>query len=481
MKIFAIFLIFLFSFPIYAQNYQFIENKILSFQFQTADSFIKKLPNTVYKIYFYHHNLFYQQFFYENYQIESFFLKSDSLIQKIQIIKGNEEWKIIFLGEMYLERCIIAFLQKSYWNAYKNFKESYKYSQKSKNYNLFFPKRLQALLEIFLGSVPSKYQWITDLLGYSGNLEKGIQLFHQIISKTEILKNENQVLLFYLSKHLFNDHSLAFEAINKLHKSYPENSFFIYLLGINYLDRKELQNAKQKLSFFIKHPIKDFDYPFYHLAHCYLYELNLDSAQYFFEKFIEKKRGNIFKADANYKIGIILSIKNQKIEAQKYFYRATQFDEQISDKDLYAIKQSQNLIFKSLSKEELNLFQARWLFDGGNYSRSLNILNQNFYSSHPEITIEIHYRKARVYHELKNYDKALEYYQKVFEIQCFKNLWMKPYSAYFMATIYEEKKDFSKSKFYLNQAISYKNYDFQASLEQKVKTKLTKLPMKKIN
>ncbi len=471
-----IILLFLFFQLVYAQNYLDIENKILSFQFLKADSLIKKLQNTPQKIYLHHHNLFYQQFFYENFQAEQFFLKSDSLIHKLSYSKGSEEWKVSFLGEMYLERCIISFLQKSYWNAYKNFKESYKLVQKTKNFSqIIFPKRLQSLIEIFLGSIPTKYKWITDFMGYSGNLEKGIHNFHQIINKTEILKIENQVLNFYLSKHLFNDHQSAYHSIEKLNKNYPENSFFAYLLGINYLDRKELQKAKQKLIFCIKHPIKDFDYPAYHLAHCYMYELQLDSAQYFLEKFIEKKRGNIFKADANYKIGILYSFKNQKNEAQKYFYRATQFDEQISDKDLYAIKQSQNYIFKSISKEEAQLFQARWLFDGGNYSQSLTILNQISYSNIPDISIEILYRKARVYHEMKNLDKALEFYQKVFEIQSFKNLWMKPYSAYFIALIYDEKKDYTKVKFFLNKSLSYKNYDFQASLEQKVKTKLSKI------
>ncbi len=471
-------LIFLFLFfqLVCAQNYLDIEKKILNFQFLSADSLIKKLQNSPQKIYFHHHNLFYQQFFYENYQSEMFFSKSDSLIHRLYNLKASEEWKVSFLGEMYLERCIIAFLQKSYWNAYKNFKESYKLAQKTKNYSqMIFPKRLQSLMEIFLGSIPTKYKWITDFMGYSGNLEKGIQNFHQIIFKTEILKNENQVLDFYLSKHLFNDHQSAFHAIEKLNKNYPENPFFAYLLGINYLDRKELQKAKQKLIFCIKNPIKDFDYPAYHLAHCYMYELQLDSAQYFLEKFIEKKRGNIFKADANYKIGIIYCLKNQKSDAQKYFYRAIQFEEQISDKDLYAIKQSKELIFKTLTNEELQLFQARWLFDGGNYSQSLRILNQISHSPNLDISLEIFYRKARVYHEMKNLDKALEFYQKVFEIHTARNLWMKPYSAYFIALIYDEKKDINKVKFYLNKSLSYKNYDFQTSLEQKVKTKLSKM------
>lgn len=461
---------------LYSNNYHEIETKILNFQFQAADSLIKRMPNSPHKFYFLHHNAFYQQFFYENYHVERFFTQSDSFILKMKSVKGDEEWKIIFLGEIYLERTIIHYLQKSYWSAYKNFKESYKICQKTKHFkNIFFSKRLEALLEIFLGSIPSKYQWITNWLGYYGKLEKGIQIFYQILSKTEILKEENQVLLFYFSKHLLNNSEEAFQTILKLHKQSPNNLFFVYLMGINYLDRKELQKAKQNFNHLVRNPIKNFDYPYYHLAHCYLYELKLDSAQYFLEKFIEKKRGNIFKADANYKMGVILSLKNQKTDAQKYFYRAIQFDEEISDKDLHAIQISKNLIFKSLTKEELMLYQARWLFDGGHYNESLNILNKLSNYVKNDVLIEIIYRKARVYHELKNYPKAIDFYKKVFDISTSKNLWMKPYSAYYLALIYEIQKDFKNSHYYLNEALSYNHYDFQASLEQKVKTKLSHL------
>lgn len=465
---------------LYAQNYENIENKILSLEFNSADSAIKKLSPSLHQLYFLHHKIFYQQFFYENYQKELFFLKSDSLITQIKNMNGSEDWRNAFLGEIYLERAMIYYLQKSYWNAYRNFRESFKISQKTKNYkHLIYPKRLHALMDIFLGSIPSKYLWITEFLGYSGDINKGMVELQKIISKTEILRNENQVILFYLAKHLLNNHELAFEAIQPLHSKYPNNRFYAYLLGINYLDKKELIKAKHKFAFGVKNPITGFDYPLYHLAHCYLYELQLDSAQFFLEKFIEKKRGNIFKADANFKLGVILSIKNQKMEAQKYFYRATQFNEQISDKDMHAIKQSQNWIYKPLSSEEMILFQARWLFDGGNYDKALKILNMIHHSFNPDITIELHYRKARIYHETKDYENALKFYQKVLVSSTTKNLWMKPYSAYFSALIYNDKKDIPKVKFYLNKALSYKNYDFQASLEQKVKTMLLKIDYNK--
>ncbi len=459
----------------YAQNYSEIEHSILNFHFHKTDSLIKNLPQSNHTYYYDHHKLFYQQFFYEN-NIEYFLVQSDKILDQLQNSKYSEHWKNAFLGEIYLERTLILFLQKSYWSAYKNFREAFKYNQKNKNiHNLIFPKRLNAIMEILLGSIPSKYKWLTDLLGYTGDLQKGIQLFHKILDKTEIQKDENQVLLFYLSKHLFNDAQTAYLAIAKLHQKYPQSPFFNYLFGILFLDKKELSIAKQKLLYCYQKSITNFDYPIYHLAHCYLYELQLDSAKFFFEKFIEQKKGNIFKADANYKLGVILSIQDKPQEAQKYFYRATQFSESISDKDLHAINISKNHIFKPLTKQELYLYQARWLFDGGFYIKALTILNAMPYNNPPEIQIELHYRKARIYHEQKKYQQALESYKQVFEVNTTQNLWMKPYSAYFIATLHEEKLDFQQAKYFFNKALSYKNYDFQTSLEQKIHTRLAKL------
>jgi len=289
-------LVFFFN-VIYAQNYKEIETKILNFQFYKADSLIKLLPSSSpHKYYYNHHNLFYQQFFYENRNSQSFFHRSDTIINQLNQLKNFEIWKIAFLGEIYLERAIIFFLQKSYWSCYKNFRESYKMSLKSVSYpNNLFSKRLKYLLEILLGSVPTKYKWITDMLGYSGNLEKGMNAFLSISDKTEIQKDENQIILFYLYKHLFNDHDKAFSTIHKLYQQQSNNVFFSYLLGINYLDKKELSKAKEKLLYCYKHSIPDFEYPIYHLAHVYLYNLQLDSSFFYFEKFIEKKKVTFLK------------------------------------------------------------------------------------------------------------------------------------------------------------------------------------------
>lgn len=475
------FLFFVIYSGLFSQKYSEVEAYILNFQFQKVDSILSTFANSPHKHYYTHHKLFYQQFFYENYPSNLFFEKSDSILNLLKDDNSNKLWKKVFLGEIYLERTIFFYLQKSYWSAYVNFREAYKISQDIElQKHIFFSKRIKALMEIFLGSVPSKYKWITNLLGYTGDLSKGIQIFESILPKSEIQKDENQILMFYLSKHLLNDSSKAFQSIYSIYTKNPKNVFFNYLMGIHYLDKKDLVNAKKHLLFCYKHPIMNFEYPIYHLAHVYLYNLELDSASYFFVKFIEKKRGNIFKADAHYKLGLIFSIKNQKTEAQKYFYRAIQFEEQISDKDLHAINISKILIYKPLSKEELLLYQARWLFDGGKYQKALEYLNQIQSNSNQEIKIEISYRRGRIYQEIRNYHQALQSYQEVFNISTVQNKWMKPYSAYYIALIYEQKKEYENAKFYLKKALSYNDYDFQASLEQKAKTLLAKLEKKGI-
>ncbi len=143
---------------------------------------------------------------------------------------------------------------------------------------------------------------------------------------------------------------------------------------------------------------------------------------------------------------------------------------------IYAEKDKQALNEAGAPIPDPELLKSRLLFDGGYYSKALDMLSTKSAGSYQSVKdkVEYYYRMGRIYDALDKDDNALQYYQNA--VNYGKNLkYYYATSALNMGRIYTKKKNEAKAKAYFNQAINMKNHEYENSIETQAREGLRKL------
>jgi tetratricopeptide (TPR) repeat protein len=124
----------------------------------------------------------------------------------------------------------------------------------------------------------------------------------------------------------------------------------------------------------------------------------------------------------------------------------------------------------------LVLLKTRLLTDGGYYSmaeKELQLLNNRNINDIERI--EYHYRLAKISQETNKYQKAIDNYLLVIKLGAITNLYIIPNSHLQLGIIYNKLGNKELSLLHYNQALSYKNYQYKYSIEQKAKAGISVL------
>ncbi|HEY3429594.1 MAG TPA: hypothetical protein VGK39_02885, partial [Cyclobacteriaceae bacterium] len=93
-----------------------------------------------------------------------------------------------------------------------------------KKYPDFLPvKKTSGLLEIMLGSVPEKYQWVMNLLSMEGSVDQGLSELEQVIEKSETLRLETTLLYHLFTGFILQQTTAAMAGFESTIQAYPGN------------------------------------------------------------------------------------------------------------------------------------------------------------------------------------------------------------------------------------------------------------------
>lgn len=190
-----------------------------------------------------------------------------------------------------------------------------------------------------------------------------------------------------------------------------------------------------------------------------------------FKKFLALNKGVNYIKDVNLHLSWIALLNGDTGAYNGYIAKVKSHGYTYGEKDKQAMNEAAG------SAPVVLLLKARLLFDGGYYSRALEILagidGEDFKTAKDKA--ELYYRLGRIYEALNRDDQALNNYQSA--INCGKNL--KAYyaatSALNMGKIYQGRHDNAKAKVCFNQAISMKDHEYESSIEAQAKTGIKQL------
>lgn len=461
----------------YTENSQTAQNAILSLSFNSYDSIKSNATSNEKGIYYWLDG--YRCF------VESFTSvqnqNSDSVIDLIQVLSAqisdlpsNQPFFYVGQIDLHLFLSFLFFRQDKFLKAFREYIIANDYIKKGKN---IYPD-----FEHF-----NKYQIIHYTIKELINEQLGIQVNNTQNQKTKIIDNfkslldiENEVYARELT--LINFLLLNYHFGNDL-SSFIDGS----QVGVNYA---KLGPIESLISAEINKKLQKFDVQLSSLCQAselhFFEKLNLlrleyangllnqqnDSAIYYFKQFELYQQNQQGVQYARFKSSMFYFLQSNTKWVDSLHLLISTSSHVYTNEDKQAIYEIKNA--KYWTKE---LVKSRLLFDGGEYTKALQVLllaknNVHYYSK--EQKLEYSYRLARIYHKLGNFDRASTFYQMAISSNLDEEFYYPAYAAYYLGNIYYDRNDKEDANYYFSKCKELNSPIYKQSVHRKASLKLNK-------
>lgn len=427
--------------------------------------------------------LFYKNFILEEEKLYNESLKTwDTFIQKAEKLKTNDAWYRFVISDMYIHRGLVKLKMANNFSAGNDLKKANSLlKENEKLYPSFLPDNKNiGLIQAAVSSVPKSYQWLTNILGFEGNLDEGLKKIESYLNSSQTspehinLKIETAFVLALVQHHLQKNSDAAWQTINNYTLNYKTSLLQNYMRATiaNYAGKNDevIAIITQKPSYFNTFPFYFMDYL---LGTAKLKRLDAD-ADIHFKIYTVKFNGKHYKKSAYRYLAWSSIIKNDNATANIYYALCTKNGNIELEEDKQAQKEANEVL-----KWPAFILKPRLLFDGKYYSQSLTLLNSIKENElvHLKYKLELWYRKARIYHEKQDLLPAFNYYEKVIKEGQNETYYYAAYAALQLGFIYESQKKNKLAIAYFKKAKNdfSKNEEYRNTIEHKAKAGIKRL------
>ncbi|RMG16695.1 MAG: DUF3808 domain-containing protein, partial [Bacteroidetes bacterium] len=403
-------------------------------------------------------------------------------IDAIEDLPDENKLKNVMLAELYYKRAALEFLDGNYFTALRFLQSSRSSIRRNEKK---FPGnenhlKVLGIFNVALGAVPRKYQWLTNILGFSGDMDLGMDQLRRAAKTGHILPLEADLFAYYVEKNMLDQPHKAIDRLTQLKKRYPTNLIVDLCLAAGYMSIKENEAALQLLRARNQYRLDQavFFSPLwdYQLGKAFYFKEDYFRAQIYFEQFLKQKGSKLFRTDATFRLGMSLTLNGSYQEGLRFFRLLASDKSSGFDDDAYAENMARRFARHEPSAHVKALFRARNLFDGGYYQQALAILD-GLASQALNVAdrTELAYRYARIYHSQGALQRARQQYLLCIAQPQSEQLWLQVYAHYFLGEIAREAGDFSTARSYYKSALEFDDYFYQDGLENRCKIALSAL------
>ena len=406
-------------------------------------------------------------------------------LEAINDLPADNSRRDILLSDVYAKKGMVEFLDKNYLKGAWDFKLSRSNLRKYQRANPGDPNslKMEGLFNCLFGIIPKKYHWITQTLGFKGNVNRGIQQLEEAAKEGEILPTEAWLLHYFATKNLLNRPFVALERLEKLRGQFPSSILLDYCQVTGYMGVKQNEKALKilrKRGEFLSHPAV-FYIPLwdYHLARAHYYRAEYREAQRMFSTFATQHKGDLYQTDAKFRMGMSFLLLGDYSSGLQHFEELSASEASDLEEDEYAHFVAKSFLQTKPSSNTLTLFKSRNAYDGGYYEKALSYLNplseQAIRLSSEELTF-LYYLYGRIYHTQGKLSLAYDNYLKcIAQPDQHPVRWHQSYSCYYIGEIAKSQQNTELAQSYYKKALSYDDYFYQSSLENQCKVALGNL------
>ena len=356
-----------------------------------------------------------------------------------------------------------------------NLRESYHIADALKKKSpAYLPiRKTSGLLDIMIGSVPEKYNWVLGLLGMQGSVPVGLHDLRSVGNSTLSIAPEADILYAVAQGFIFQKPDSGLAKISDVLKERPNNRLVLFIAS-----SLSIKNSRSEDALSLLTTLTDTQkgtplyYAYYLKGEVYLHKADYRNAISSYRWFIDHYSGQNYIKDAYYKMGLCYWLNGNVNDATTSFKEAKTKGKEATEADKAAAR--------SLSEKELPhvmLSKARFFTDGGYYREAEQVLSSITDKDLPSKRdqVEYYYRKGRIAHKTNQLDAAKLFYSQTIDMAGDENWYFAPNACLQLGYIYEAEGKKAEAKRFLNRALSYKQHEYKNSIDSKAKSALSRL------
>lgn len=334
-------------------------------------------------------------------------------------------------------------------------------------------RKTTGLLEIIVGSVPDKYNWILSLLSMSGSLSQGLADLQKLGSSSSPLAREGKLLHALVQGFVLSRPDDALASLESVRSDRIGNRLGLFFSASLALKNSRNEVALQMLKELSEHtqgiPLYYSDYL---RGEAHLHKGDYLNAIAAYRYFISHQNGQNYIKDAWYKIGLCYWLNGNQNDALAIFEEARNKGKESTEADKSAAR--------TLSEKQppnVKLARIRYLTDGGYYAEAEKILSTVTSMDLPDKKdqVEYHYRKARLAHK-QNRSDVVDLYLQTIEMTGQEDNWyFAPNACLQLGYIYQSQNKTEQAEEYFQRALAYRRHEYKNSIDSKARSALGQL------
>lgn len=326
------------------------------------------------------------------------------------------------------------------------------------------------LFDYALSFVPSFFKWALTISGLSYDKDRALKYLTIAYNKSSKSKSESAFHLSKIYLEYLADYKKASSYLDFLIEKYPNNSLFLYQNAVLHINSKQFDKAKKSLEKVIKIDNKYFKqttaFSYFLLGEIAFRKNDFETALRNYEEFIRLTKIIDYTGLANYRMAVCYAVQNKSEFAAKSLQLAKLGNPDISD-DSFAKSRAEAYYNRILDDKFLQVQQIENLAYTKKYNEVISMSSKiDSLSQDDSSRVIISLIEANL--NLKNWDKFLEYSEKIENLKPKYEKWVDPFHYYFLAEYYFIKKDFENVKKFLAKARDYDDYIFKNELVAKL-------------
>jgi len=390
-------------------------------------------------------------------------------------VKANSPDDMFLLAEIRLQWAFVYLKFGHEFDAALSLKQSYSLVQEiKKRYPSFKAiQKTSGILEVIVGSVPEKYDWLLSLMGIKGSIDQGLTELNALRKSESDLSLEADLLYVLVQGFVLQQTEEASKEMHSVLTRNPDSRLALFLGASISIKNSESEKALKMIISLEDHKT---GLPLYY-AQYLKGEVFLQKADYInsiasYRWFINHYAGENYVKDAYYKIALCYWLNGNSNDAMHRFDEAKSLGKEVTEADKYAAR--------SLAEEELphiKLTKARYFTDGGYYEEANEVLEN--ISPQERVTkrdqAEFPYRKARLFHKQNKLQEAKMFYEQTIQSTAQEPWYFAPNACLQLGYIALFESDKRTAKLYFEQALTYKKHEYKNSIDSKAKSALAQL------
>ena len=328
------------------------------------------------------------------------------------------------------------------------------------------------ILEIIVGSIPDKYNWVLSLLNMNGSVATGLTDLKTISASASPLAMEGKLLHALVQGFILSQPDLALDNMQEILGGQKDNRLALFFSASLALKNSQTERALQMLKNLSDSTVGiPLYYADYLRGEAYLHKGDYLNSISSYRWFINHQTGQNYIKDAYYKIGLCYWLNGNENDAIDIFEEARNKGKEATEADKSAAR---NLSEKN--PPQVKLAKIRYFTDGGYYKEAEQILatitSMDLLDRKDQV--EYYYRKARLSHKM-NQAEAVALYQQTIDMTGQGNWYFAPNACLQLGYIFQSQSKIKEAEEYFQRALSYRRHEYKNSIDSKARSALAQL------